>query len=184
MRWPSWTRFALLVLGGMACLGFGLLQLRYQQLVTSGNQAVAAQRFDTQAYERARRFWFANSEALRFNQGVLAFRAKNYARAAEHFRQVAQQTGNRTLKARALYNLGRVMLELDEVEGAAELFKEALRLDPADREAKFNLERLYHFVLLKEEHYGEATLQQAPGVRDEKHSTGEGQGRSKPRPDI
>jgi hypothetical protein len=58
-------------------------------------------------------------------------------------------------------------------------------LDPNDREAKFNLERLYHFVLVKEGEQSEASLEQAPGVGEEPNDQGnDGQGRSKPNSDI
>jgi hypothetical protein len=68
---------------------------------------------------------------------------------------------------------------LKEAERAADYFKEVLRLDPADHEAKFNLERLYHFVLLKKGDHSEATLKQAPGAENgaNGNASADGQGR-------
>jgi tetratricopeptide (TPR) repeat protein len=170
----------------MACFALAFSQHQYTSFVITGNRAVAEKRFDTQAYDYASRVWFANQDMLLFNQGVLAYKAQNFSQAADHFRRVSQRTHNPSLRMQALYNLGLVMLALDEVESAAELFKEALRVDPLDPEAKFNLERLYQWVLLKENQHGEASLEQAPGLGKDKGEglSGEGAGRSTPKSDI
>jgi tetratricopeptide (TPR) repeat protein len=174
-------RISLLV-SGLACLAFAAYEYHYARLVAVGNQAVVEQRFDTQNYEQASHFWLAQTDALLFNQGVIAYKARNLPRAAEYFRQTLQRTTSPTLRMQAHYNLGLVMLALEEAERAAEFFKEALRLEPYDKDTKFNLERLYQFVLRQEGAPGEAALKQAPGSGNEKKpgSGGEGQGRSKP----
>ena len=175
-------RYVVLSLSGLGCLGFALYQQQYVRVIAKGNAAIAEQRFDTLYYEQASRYWLANNDLLLFNQGVLAFKARNLPRAAEYFRQVQQHTTNPALQVKSQYNLGVVMLALEEVERAAEFFKETLRLDPQDKEAKFNLERLYHFVLLQQGAQGEASMKQAPGApQDNETGRGtEGQGRSKP----
>ncbi|RMF84983.1 MAG: tetratricopeptide repeat protein [Nitrospinota bacterium] len=177
--------YGILFIGGMLCLAFAAYQTQYSRLVAAGNRAVAEKRFDTQAYTQASRYWLANQKLLLYNQGVLNYEAQNFSRAADLFRQ-AYQTDNRLLRKRALYNLGVVLLALEEPEGAAEMFKEALRIDPSDPEVKFNLERLYHFVLLEKGGQAKASLQQAPGLHKEegKGLGKEGAGRPSPRSDI
>jgi Ca-activated chloride channel family protein len=172
----------LVVALGLGGIAFGIYEQRYVRAVAAGNQAVAEQRFDSQDYERARHFWFARQDVLLFNQGVMAYKAQNLSRAAEHFRQASQRTKSPHLRMHALYNLGMVMLALDEVEGAAELFKEALRLNPLDTDAKFNLERLYQIVLRQEGENGQASLKQAPGSGQgkEEDPQNDGHGRSQP----
>jgi tetratricopeptide (TPR) repeat protein len=173
--------YLVLSLGGLLCVGFALYQQRYLRVIAKGNYAVAEQRFDVQHYDEAQRYWFANNTLLLFNQGVLAFRARNLPRATEYFRQVQQRATNPALQIRCHYNLGLVMLALEDAERAAEFFKETLRLDPHNTEAKFNLERLYHFVLKSSTDQGEASLKQAPGAPEEKEQGRgtAGQGRSK-----
>jgi tetratricopeptide (TPR) repeat protein len=175
-----------LFIGSVACLVFAVYQQRYAHMVTAGHHAVTEQRFDAQDYEQASRFWFAKRDALLFNQGVLAYKARNLPRAAEYFRLALQRTTDPTLRMQANYNLGMVMLALEDVERAAEFFKEALRLDPHDTDTKFNLERLYHFVLRQEGDHSNAALKQAPGAGQEKQAGGrsEGPGRSPARPGI
>jgi Ca-activated chloride channel homolog len=180
-------RMMLLYLGlslcGLVCVGFAFYQQHYLRVIVKGNDAVAEQRFDIQHYDEAQRYWFANNAMLLFNQGVLAFRARNLPRATEYFRQVQQRATNSALQVQSHYNLGLVMLALDEAERAAEFFKETLRLDPHNTAAKFNLERLYHFVLKRSTDQGEASLKQAPGApqdKDQGRGGTAGQGRSKP----
>lgn len=171
--------------GLVSCL-FALQQYRYRSLIEAGNQAVTEQRFDTQDYTQASNFWLARQDILLVNQGVLAYKAQNYPRAAEFFRRVSQTAPQSAVEGKALYNLGRIFVELKEAERAAEFFKAALRLDPADRESKYNLERLYQFVMQKQGQYSEASLEQAPGDGSDQNKghKGKGQGRSSRTPDI
>ena len=179
-----------IVYGGLLCLGvlslaFAYHQYRYAKLMAAGNQAVEEKRFDTRDYDRASHYWFARQDIVLANQGMLAYRAENFPRAADLFRRVSQTARNTSVESQALYNLGRIFLELKEVEQAADFFKAALRLDPNDREAKFNLERLYHFVLVRDGEHSEASLEQAPGAGEEPNDKGnDGQGRGKPNSDI
>jgi tetratricopeptide (TPR) repeat protein len=176
--------------GGLLCLGllswgFAYCQHRYAQLIATGNQAVEEKRFDTQDYDHASRYWFARQDVVLANQGMLAYRAENFPRAADLFRRVSQTARNTSIESQALYNLCRIFLELKQIEQAADFFKAALRLEPSDLEAKFNLERLYHFVLVKDGEHSEASLEQAPGAGDEPNDQGQdGQGRGKPNSDI
>jgi tetratricopeptide (TPR) repeat protein len=192
--------YGCLLLSGVICIALAHQQHRYTRLLSAGHRAVVAHRFDSQDYEQASRLWFADQELLLFNQGVLAYKAGHLPRATDLFRRASQHTQNLTLRTRALYNLSIVLLQLQEVQGAGELLKEALRLDPRDKEAKFALEQLYHIVHSQgEEHReaagtqgngrnqgGEETLKQAPGLGqgEGQRSTGDGQGRSPGRPGI
>lgn len=172
-----------LCLGGLLSLTFTAYQYYYSQLMAAGNQAVREQRFDTQAYAQAHRVWFARQDRVLFNQGVLAYQAKNLPRAAEYFRATSRQSNDAQLRMRALYNLGLVFLALDEVQEAIKVFKETLRLAPDDADAKFNLERLYHIVLQQRDDHGQASLEQAPGSPkggDQEQSHAGGKGRAKP----
>lgn len=171
---------------GIACLLFAFHQHRYVRLIQAGNQAISEKRFDTQDYDQASNYWLARQDILTANQGTLAYKAANFTRAAEFFRQTSQNAANPDIEEQALYNLGSIFVELKDVEQAAHFFKAALRIDPNDNEAKYNLERLYHFVLVKQGRNGEASLEQAPGNGDNPDGNAgtDGQGRSKPKSDI
>ena len=176
--------YGLLLISGIACLTFAVYQQRYSRLVTTGHQAVSEKRFDSREYEQASQFWLARQDRLLFNRGVLAYNANNLPRAAQYFRQVSRDTTNSALRVQALHNLGRVLVSLKEADGAAQLFKEVLRLNPQDMRSKFHLERLYHFVLRAGGEHSEATLKQAPGNDSKpgqnpgKHGSGKGKSRT------
>jgi tetratricopeptide (TPR) repeat protein len=188
MRTPRYAHclYSLLCIGGMLCVAFALQQYRYAHFISTGNRAVAEKRFDTQEYVYASRAWFARQDKLLFNQGVLAYRAGNVPRAADYFQRASQHAESVMLRTQTLYNLSVAMLAEKEVEGAAELLKETLRLDPRDKDAKLMLERLYALVPHQQGTYGEATHEQAPGLGPEQEdgTNGKGQGRSKPAPNI
>ena len=189
--------YGIVFLCGVASIVLAYQQRQYSLFLVAGHRAVTELRFDSQDYVQAGRLWFANQERLRFNQGVLAYAAGHLRRATDLFREVSQRTPNPILQTRALYNLSVVLLQLDEIRGAAELLKEALRLDPHDKEAKFALEQLYQSMRQYGDGHREADglqastpsqegLKQAPGSgqQDGKNSTSEGQGRSAVRPGI
>jgi len=185
-RWAKGVTYGGIFIIGIACLLFAYHQHRYVHLIRSGNQALSEKRLDTQDYDQAGNYWLARRDILTANQGMLAYTASNYTRAAELFRQTSQHTARPEIEEQALYNLGRVFVELKDAERAAHFFKAALRIDPDDREAKYNLERLYHFVLVKKGNSGEVSLEQAPGAGDNPDGSkgNEGQGRSRPKSGI
>jgi tetratricopeptide (TPR) repeat protein len=198
----KYVLYGMLFLLGMGCLALALQQHRYTRLLTAGHRAAVEQRFNSQDYEQASHLWFASQERLLFNQGVLAYKAGHLPRATDLFRQISQSTPHHALRARALYNLSVVLLELQDAQKAVDLLKEALRLDPRDQEAKLALEQLYHMVQSQSQEHreaadkqgdgrvqeGEVPLTQAPGLEQEEgktsNSSGDGHGRSAERPGI
>ena len=85
------------------------------------------------------------SARLAFDAGSALYRLERYEEAAEQFRAAASDRG---LRQRSLFNLGNAMVRAaeekpgspDPLYRAAEAFEGALRLDPRDQDAKWNLE--------------------------------------------
>jgi Ca-activated chloride channel homolog len=85
------------------------------------------------------------SARLAFDAGSALYRLERYEEAAEQFRVAAGDPG---LRQRSLFNLGNAMVRAaeekpgtpDPLYRAAEAFEGALRLDPRDQDAKWNLE--------------------------------------------
>ena len=85
------------------------------------------------------------SARLAFDAGSALYRLERYQEAAEQFRAAAGDPG---LRQRSLFNLGNAMVRAGEEQPgtpdplyrAAEAFEGALRLDPRDQDAKWNLE--------------------------------------------
>lgn len=53
--------------------------------------------------------------------------------------QVAQKSGNKDLAAKAYYNAGDVMMAAQQYDKAIQLFKQSLKNNPLDHEARYNL---------------------------------------------
>jgi len=86
-----------------------------------------------------------SSARLAFDAGSALYRLERYEEAAEQFRTSARDPG---LRQRSLFNLGNAMVRAAEEKPgqpeplyrATEAFEGALRLDPRDQDAKWNLE--------------------------------------------
>lgn len=135
----------------------------YNRLMSEGQQAIEENRFDTQAFAQAGKQWFANHDNILFNQGILAYKARNLSHAAQLFRDVSQHGKRDTLRTTATYNLAKVMEDLGEMEGARNLYKEVLRLNAEDMDAKFNLERIQHHLLQQNGEFAQAGLNRYSG---------------------
>ncbi|HEX6065398.1 MAG TPA: VWA domain-containing protein [Longimicrobiales bacterium] len=107
-------------------------------------------------YEEAARVYqevIASGKApsyVRYNLGTALLKLGRYAEAQQHL-QLATREADAELKQRANYNLGNRYLEAARkgdageettqlLDAAVEAYKQALRLDPADMDAKWNLE--------------------------------------------
>lgn len=108
---------------------------------------------------------------LSYNLGNSLIRQKKYDQALQALRQAAG-AGDRHLQARSWYNAGNALFEAGDFRNAAEAFIQALRLQPADLDAKHNLE-----LALKKKEEQKQGKQQDPG-----NQQGEGRPESEPRP--
>ncbi len=82
-----------------------------------------------------------DSPIIRFNDGNALYQSENYEAALESFR-AAVESGDPELAAAAWYNLGNTLYRRGALPESLEAFKQALRADPADADAKHNLERV------------------------------------------
>ncbi len=75
----------------------------------------------------------------RFNEGSALYQSQEFERAMEAFLEAAEGA-DPEWRAGALYNLGNALVRQQQPGPAAEAYKQALRLDPGDVDAKHNLE--------------------------------------------
>ena len=96
-----------------------------------------------QAFEQA--LEVSGDPALQYDMGVALYRLKRYEEASRSFREAA---GIPRLRQRSYYNLGNAYVRVSEeapekdepLRLAIVAYEEALRLDPSDSAAKWNLE--------------------------------------------
>jgi tetratricopeptide (TPR) repeat protein len=90
-----------------------------------------------------------------FNTGVILYNQGDY-KGAEALFLKASQSSYSNIRKSAFYNLGNTYVMEERYKEAVRAYENALRIDPKDWDAKFNLERLYVFVdSLKEKKNGE-----------------------------
>lgn len=125
------------------------------ELVQEGNEA-----FEVGSYDEALKLYKKaakerpESPEIAFDQGAALYRKKDFAGSAQRFAEAAQKAEDPGLRAKAEFNLGNCRFrqseqdrESGDLQGATKAvkdsvghFREALRLDPAQREAAENLE--------------------------------------------
>lgn len=76
---------------------------------------------------------------LLYNMGNALLKQKKYAEALQALRQAVSR-GSPGLRGNGWYNLGNALFEMGKYREAADSFIQALRVNPADRDAKQNLE--------------------------------------------
>ena len=81
------------------------------------------------------------SPLIRFNEGNALYQNQEFERALEAYRD-AIEAGDTALAQGAWYNLGNSLFRQQQLDASLEAYKQALRINPADTDAKHNLERV------------------------------------------
>jgi len=84
----------------------------------------------------------ATDSLATFNLGNSLYRQQKGEDALQQYQTVAEQasvSGNKALAAQAYYNMGDLMMAAQQYDKAVECFKQSLKNNPADNEARYNL---------------------------------------------
>ena len=79
-----------------------------------------------------------HSSLLKYNAGDAAYQAGDFSKAAHYFQEADQSTLPGLTNA-ARYNLGNALFRQDNRSDAIEAYKNALRTNPSDEDARYNL---------------------------------------------
>jgi Ca-activated chloride channel family protein len=111
-----------------------------RRLNEEGNRAYRKAELERalQAYTEAQ-VGAPQSPEIQYNLGNVFYRQQEYQRAGEAYRK-ALESARGALARDAAYNLGNARFQEEDYAGAAAAYRGALKIDPADREAKRNLE--------------------------------------------
>lgn len=109
--------------------------------VLEGNQLYAEERYD-EANNKYRDAQLDNPESpiIYFNIGDVEHQKSNYEEALEAYRNAIQKSDDPKLQAQGHYNLGNTLYRLNKLQESILAYQEALKLDPDDEQAKYNLE--------------------------------------------
>lgn len=74
-----------------------------------------------------------------FNLGGSLYKQQRWEEAATGYAKLASEKGNSARQSEAFYNLGNSNVKMRKLQEAIDSYKDALRLNPSDAQAKFNL---------------------------------------------
>jgi Ca-activated chloride channel homolog len=111
-------------------------------LIRRGNSFYNKQEYDQSMfnYEKALKKSPGNSDAF-FNLGDALYRKNDYEKAAGSYDDVLQSKADAITRQSAYYNKGVAMVRQKKIDEGIDAWKNALRLDPADSNARENLVR-------------------------------------------
>ncbi|MEM1136531.1 MAG: tetratricopeptide repeat protein [Bacteroidota bacterium] len=101
--------------------------------------------YKEQDFEKARQSYLkgieanADSYGAAFNLGDALYKDEKYEEATRQFEMLTQKATSPTQKSAAYHNLGNTLLESQKYEESIEAYKNALRNNPADEDARYNL---------------------------------------------
>lgn len=74
-----------------------------------------------------------------FNQGDALYKLNELDKSKEHFQAAAGNSTNTDIQARAFYNIGNAWYKQEKYEESVKAYKQSLKLNPKDEDAKYNL---------------------------------------------
>ena len=130
---------ALVAAGALALTGG--VPRQAAQLNQDANKSYVKQDYDTagRLYDEALTK-SPDTPELSYNRGNVLYRQGKLGDAAANLRRATDST-DPVLRQKGLYNLGNALHDLGELDMAAKSYREALKLNPADRDAKINYEK-------------------------------------------
>lgn len=123
-----------------AASGVQAQQLPERSLVRKGNRQYNKGNYEQSAgrYEQALQAAPGQFEAI-YNLGNALYKAERFDRAEQTMQQAAADSLRAdTERAEAFYNLGNAQFKQQKYKEALESYKQSLRLNPSDQEAKYN----------------------------------------------
>ncbi len=147
----------LLVFIGTIAMGAGSVLSRYSEKVEFSFETEEAffairelEDLDALEYSLIR-----NEDRINYNLGVYYFERGQYSRSILHFEKVINASGSSEMRAKAHYNIGVVFFALfrqsresSNLQLAIGRFQEALRENPYEEDARYNLEKLFQRISL------------------------------------
>jgi Ca-activated chloride channel homolog len=119
----------------------------------SGNAAYSNGRF--KEAETSYRDALKQDNTLRegtFNLGDALYKQKKYDEAADQFRLLADNSkAARSLRSQSYHNLGNTFLQGKKLQESVEAYKNALRFNPTDEDARHNLAYAQKFLLQQQQ---------------------------------
>ena len=113
----------------------------HRSLVQDGNEAFTGEKYpDAEAEYKKALQDYPDSRIAQFNLGDAYYKQQRYDEARQAFNNYAASAGEGSDASRGFYNMGNTFFQSGNLEESIEAYKQALRLNPADEDARHNLE--------------------------------------------
>ncbi len=113
-----------------------------ERAIQSGNDLYKQEQFNKAATEYNRALEADPSNTIaKFNQANAFYRQDQKVEAAQIYSAVISGTGEKGLRSKAYYNKGVVLSAQKNLEESIEAYKNTLRLNPDDKDARENLQK-------------------------------------------
>ena len=117
-----------------------------RSLMKKGNEQYLEKKYDDaetnyrKALQKADTARPGEKAAAAFNVGDALYKKGNFEQAASQFRSIASiKNTERIVQSGAYHNLGNSLLKMKKYEESIDAYKNALRLNPADDDTRYNL---------------------------------------------
>jgi Ca-activated chloride channel homolog len=110
--------------------------------IVAGNKLYREQKYDKALPQYMKALEAeANSPVATYNIGNTYFRTRRYEEAAKTFDNTIGNSVNNTMKQNGFYNKGVALSKQSKLEESIEAYKMAVKLNPADSNARINLQK-------------------------------------------
>jgi tetratricopeptide (TPR) repeat protein len=99
-----------------------------------------------------------NNAIARYNLANARYRTGNLPEAEKSFDELIEKIPEKTYKEKGYYNKGVTLTKQKKLQESIEAYKDALKLDPADEDARFNLQK----ALLEQKKQNQGQEQKQP----------------------
>lgn len=138
------------------------------KLIRKGNKHFDSGNF-TEAEEIYRMALEENhiSDKANFNLGNTNYNQEEFSEAERNFSRVADMTRSPLIESQAHYNRGNALMSQERFAESIEAYKQTLRLNPNDEDARYNLEYARRMLLEQEQNQEEQQQDQDDNQQDD-----------------
>jgi len=136
----SWFKQGILLLPALLLSGITLFAQGERKFIRQGNREFEKQNYSESeiSYRRAIDKNKSSADAV-FNAGDALYKQEKYEDAGKQFIESHRMNEDRDKKAGSMYNLGNSLLKAGKLKESIEAYKNSLRLNPGNMQAKYNL---------------------------------------------
>ena len=158
----------ILFLFSMFCFTGSLYAQADRKFIREGNREYEKDKFSESeiSYRRAIDKNKGSGDAV-FNTGDALYKQKKYEDAGKQFIESHKMNEDKDKRSSSMYNLGNSLLMANKVQESIEAYKNSLKLNPENMEAKYNLAYAQDLLRKQEEQQKQQQQQQNKDNQDQ-----------------